>query len=112
MEAAAKGAKEAGGRTVGILPGHSAADANPHMDLRIVTDMGHARNVILVRSSDAVVAVAGGYGTLSEIAIALKIGIPCVGLRTWDLDPGVIQADEPDQAVRYAIEQIRKRGAI
>ena len=111
MEAAARGAKDAGGLTVGILPGSSASEANPYIDLRIVTDMGHARNVVLVRSADAVIAVSGGYGTLSEIAIARKIGVPCIGLHTWDLDPGVVQADEPDQAVRQAMERIQERGA-
>lgn len=110
MEEAARGAKEAGGFTVGILPGPHAEDANPYIDLPIVTDMGHARNVILVRSSEAVIAVSGGHGTLSEIAIALKTGIPCVGIKTWDLDPGVVRMDEPKEAVRYALERIRERG--
>jgi uncharacterized protein (TIGR00725 family) len=111
MEAAARGAKDAGGITVGILPGATPSEANPSIDLRIVTDMGHARNVILVRSADAVIAVSGGYGTLSEIAIARKIGVPCIGLHTWDLDPGVLRADGPDQAVRQAMERIQERGA-
>jgi hypothetical protein len=111
MAAAARGAKDAGGLTVGILPGASAADANPYIDLKVVTDMGHARNVVLVRSADAVIAVSGGYGTLSEIAIARKIGVPCVGLHTWDLDPGIVQAEGPEEAVRRAMEQIRERGA-
>ena len=111
MTAAAKGAKDAGGLTVGILPGASASDANPYIDLKVVTDMGHARNVVLVRSADAVIAVSGGYGTLSEIAIARKIGVPCVGLQTWDLDPGVVRTDGPEEAVRCAMEKIRERGA-
>jgi uncharacterized protein (TIGR00725 family) len=111
MMAAARGAKDAGGLTVGILPGSSASDANPYVDLRVVTDMGHARNVVLVRSADAVIAVSGGYGTLSEIAIARKIGIPCVGLHTWDLDSGVVRTDGPEEAVHCAMEKIRERGA-
>lgn len=111
MEAAARGAKDAGGLTVGILPGASASEANPYIDLRIVTDMGHARNVVLVRSADAVIAVSGGYGTLSEIAIARKIGVPCIGLHTWELDPGVVRTEGPDQAVRCAMERILERGA-
>jgi uncharacterized protein (TIGR00725 family) len=110
MEAASRGAKEAGGLTVGILPGPSGSEANPHISLRIATDMGHARNVVLVRSSDAVIAVSGGYGTLSELAIARKIGVPCIGLHTWDLDPGVVQADDAVQAVGYAVERIQERG--
>ena len=111
MNAAARGAKEAGGVTVGILPGDSASGANPHIDLRIVTDMGHARNVVLVRSADAVIAVSGGYGTLSEIAIARKIGVPCIGVQTWDFDPGVVRAEDAAQAVRYAVKRIQERGA-
>ena len=112
MEAAAKGAREHGGRTVGILPGPSAREANPFIDLRIVTHMGHARNAVLVRSSDAVIAVSGGYGTLSEIALALKIGIPCIGLHTWDLGPDIVPAQEPIEAVRLALEKIRARGVL
>jgi uncharacterized protein (TIGR00725 family) len=111
MEAASRGAKDGGGLTIGILPGASASDANPYIDLKIVTDMGHARNVVLVQSADAVIAVSGGYGTLSEIAIAGKIGVPCVGLHTWDLDPGVVRTDGPEEAVRCALEKIRERGA-
>ena len=109
MEAAARGAKEEGGVTVGILPGALAEEANPYIDIPIVTQMGHARNVVLVRSSHAVIAVSGGYGTLSEIAIALKIGIPCIGIETWDQVDGVIMADSPDQAVLSAIEKIKEK---
>ena len=106
MEAASRGCREAGGLTVGILPGGDPAGANPFVDIPIVTDMGHARNVILVRSADGVVAVGGGYGTLSEIAIALKLGKPVVGLFTWELrHPGraqedpIVRAQDPRQAV-------------
>jgi hypothetical protein len=67
--------------------------------------------VVLVRSADAVIAVSGGFGTLSEIAIARKIGVPCIGLHTWDLDLGVVQTDAPNQAVRQAMEKIHERGA-
>jgi len=110
MEAAAMGAKEAGGVTVGILPGDRAEDANPYIDLPIVTDMGHARNVILVRSSDAVIAVSGGFGTLSEIAITLKLGLPCVGIGTWDIHAGLVCREDPEEAVQYVLERIRERG--
>ncbi len=112
MAAAAKGAKEAGGLTVGILPGPSSKNANPYIDLSIVTDMGHARNIILVQSSDAVIAVSGAYGTLSEIAIALKTGIPCIGIQTWDIDSRIISIQTPDEAVQIAIEKIRTRGVV
>ncbi len=99
MEAAARGAREAGGLTVGILPGNKAEEANPYIEIPVVTDMGHARNVILVRSVEGVIAVAGGYGTLSEIALALKMWKPVVGLRTWPGIEGVIYVKSPEEAV-------------
>ena len=87
MEGACRGAHEAGGQTVGILPGHDRAQANPYVAIPIVTDLGQARNVVVVRSSDLLIAISGGYGTLSEISIALKIGKPVIGLTTWpDID--------------------------
>jgi uncharacterized protein (TIGR00725 family) len=85
MEAASRGAARAGGIVVGLLPGFSRSDANRWVTVPIVTGMDQARNVILVRSCDAIVAVGGLYGTLSEIAMALKFGVPVVGLRTWRL---------------------------
>jgi uncharacterized protein (TIGR00725 family) len=85
MEAACRGAKSAGGLTVGILPGVSHREANPWVDVPIVTGMGEARNILVVRSGRAVIAVGGEFGTLSEIAYALKLGIPVVGLGTWQL---------------------------
>lgn len=99
MEAAARGASEAGGLTVGILPGNKAEEANPYIQIPVVTDMGHARNVILVRSVEGVIAVAGGYGTLSEIALALKMWKPVVGLRTWPGIEGVLYVETPEEAV-------------
>ncbi len=84
MEACARGAKEEGGITVGILPGDSSAAANPYIDIPIVTDLGNARNVINVLTSQSIIAIDGSYGTLSEIALALKCGTPVVGFRTWD----------------------------
>ncbi len=109
MEAACRGAKEAGGLTVGILPGDSRWHANPFVDVPIVTGMGEARNVLVVKTSQAVIAVAGRYGTLSEIALALKLGVPVVGLNTWQLsqagvpDTGIVTADSPLQAVDKAL---------
>ena len=106
MAAASQGCREAGGLTVGILPGDDPAEANPFVDIPIVTGMGHARNVVLVRSARGVVAVGGSYGTLSEIAIALKLGKPVVGLLTWELrHPGregpdpILRARDPREAV-------------
>jgi hypothetical protein len=109
MEAACKGAKAAGGLTVGILPGSSRQDANPYVDIPIVTDMGEARNVLVVQSAQAVIAVSGEYGTLSEIAHALKLGIPVVGLQTWELtkdgveDQAIVRAETPHEAVERAV---------
>jgi len=113
MEAAARGAKEAGGITVGILPGESDSEANPYIDIPIVTGMGQARNAINVLTSQAVIAVAGAYGTLSEIALARVAGIPVIGLETWsptDPDgrtaPGVTVAANPEEAVQMALRAI------
>lgn len=109
MEAACHGAQEEGGTTVGILPGVHRSEANPYVHVPIVTGLGEARNAIVVRSADAVVAVSGGYGTLSEIGLALKMGRPVVGLGTWDLrqpgrsTDGVVQASTPVQAVERAL---------
>lgn len=88
MAGAAAGARAEGGRTVGILPGASAADSppNPHLQVEIYTGLGQARNQILVLSADAVIAIGGGWGTLSEIALALKQDRPVIVLESWDLD--------------------------
>ena len=85
MEAACKGANAENGLTVGILPGGSRQTANPYVQVPIVTNMGEARNVIVVKSAGAVIAIGGGYGTLSEIGHALRNGTPVVGLNTWSL---------------------------
>ena len=110
MEAACRGAKAAGGLTVGILPGSSWQEANPYVDIPIVTGMGEARNVVVVSSAQSVIAVSGGYGTLSEIAHALKLGIPVVGLGSWrlskegsDRERGITAATDPADAVRKAL---------
>ncbi len=85
MEAASRGAKAERGTTIGILPGDVRDDANPWVDVAVPTGLGEGRNVVLVRAVDAVVAVAGEFGTLSEIALALRAGKPVVGLATWEL---------------------------
>lgn len=116
MTAAARGASEAGGLVVGILPGTDAdgSPPNAHVELPIFTGMGQARNLVLVLSAAAVVAVGGGWGTLSEIALALKHGIPVVTLGSWKLDrpdgatePRLIAASSPEDAVRRALEAAR-----
>ena len=104
MEAASRGAKGAGGTTVGILPGRDTTDANPFIDIPIATGMGEARNVINVRTADAVVAVKGLYGTLSEIAVALRLGVPVVAVDAWRDVEGVVHADGPEEAVQKAFE--------
>lgn len=109
MEAACRGAKSTGGTTVGILPSSDFTTANRWVDIPIPTGMGQGRNVIVVRSGRAVIAVGGRYGTLSEIAHALKAGIPVVGLRTWALskdghaDRSIIVANDAIDAVEKAV---------
>jgi uncharacterized protein (TIGR00725 family) len=105
MEAACRGAQEAGGTTVGILPG--TEDGNPYLDITIRTGLGHARNVLVVQSADAVIAIGGSYGTLSEIAIALKTGRPVYGINTWDIE-GVIPCASPEDAVMQAVHDAGK----
>jgi hypothetical protein len=114
MEAAARGAKAAGGLTVGVMPGRDRAESPPnaHIDVAIFTGMRDGRNWINACSSDAVVAVAGGYGTLSEIALALKLGKPVVLLRSWRLErdaplPGPRVAANPREAVAMVLEELR-----
>jgi uncharacterized protein (TIGR00725 family) len=114
MEAACRGARSAGGLTLGILPGRDRRDANPHVEVAVPTGLGEARNALVVRAADAVVAIGGAYGTLSEIALALKTGTPVVGLRTWELarqgrpDDGVVRAASADEAARTALERAQK----
>ncbi len=109
MEAACRGAKSVGGLTVGILPGTSRQDANRYVDIPIVTGMGEARNVLVVQSAQAVIAVHGEYGTLSEIGHALKLGIPVVGIGTWQLlkdgeeRQAIIRAETAHEAVERAM---------
>ena len=102
MEAACRGARRAGGTTLGILPGHDRAAANPYVDVAVATGLGELRNGLVVRSADALVAVAGGYGTLSEIALALKAGKAVVGIGTWQID-GVRAAADAAEAVAVAL---------
>lgn len=100
MEAACRGAKAAGGMTVGILPGLSADDANAYVDIRIPTGMGVARNAIIIHASDAVIAVGGRYGTLSEMGFTLQEGIPLVSLRSWQVDETVRTAETAEEALQ------------
>lgn len=104
MEAAASGAKKAGGFTVGILPGTNPADANPSIDLPIATGMGYSRNSLVAMNSDILIAIAGEYGTLSEIAYGNIYGKKIFGLETWEVT-GVVKARTPDEAVRMALNE-------
>src|SRR5205823_2469057 len=114
MEAASRGAARAGGTVVGVLPGFSRRDANRWVTIPIVTGMDQARNVVLVRSCDAVIAVGGSHGTLSEIALAMKLGVPIVGLGTWKLSPPdgrrvpLLRARTPDEAVVLALRASKR----
>lgn len=113
MEAACRGARSAGGTTIGYLPGTDRRDANPHLDIALPTGMGELRNGLIVRAADAVVAVGGEWGTLSEIGFALRLGRPVVGLGTWELARGgqrstaIEYFDDPSAAVDRAIELAR-----
>jgi hypothetical protein len=110
MEAACRGARTAGGHTIGVLPGPDRSDANEYVEFAIVTNLGAARNTIIVLSADAIIAVDGSYGTLSEIALALVHGKPVVGLGTWRIsdadgveDERIVRVDDPAEAVERAI---------
>ena len=115
MEAACKGANEAGGLAIGILPGDSRRTANPWVKIPIVTGIGYARNVAVVKTSQAVIAIDGSYGTLTEIAYALQSGIPVIGLGTWSVaidgieDKNVIIAQNPEEAVAKAVAMIEEQ---
>ncbi len=102
MEAAAKGCAEAGGEVIGILPGTSTESANPYVTLPVVTNMGHARNVIIAHTSESLIAIEGEYGTLSEMAISLKLGKTVVQLDSWQQLDAAIPVSSPEEAVDLA----------
>ncbi len=113
MEAVCKGARREGGLTIGIIPSDNKADANPYVQIPIVTGMGMGRNVMLVKTADVLIAIGGEFGTLSEIAHALNIGKTVIGLRTWKLEkahtmaiPGLIEVEDPKEAVDLALSLI------
>lgn len=112
MEAACRGAKEAGGITVGILPGRQASEANPYVDIPIATGIGEARNAIITRTADVAIAIGGSYGTLSEIGFALGFGKPVIGLMTWSMERAghppvpIIRTETPEEAVREALARL------
>lgn len=105
MEAASKGAREAGGITLGILPGADRSEANEWVSVAVPTGMGEARNALVVRAADALVAVGGAWGTLSEIALARKAGKPVAGLASWELE-GVERFETPAEAVAAVLHTL------
>lgn len=118
MEAACKGARREGGITVGVLPGSDRSEANPYLSVALPTGLGEARNLIVVRGGEAVVAVGGSYGTLSEIAFALKSGRPVVGLESWTAtassgaEAEILPANSPEEAVELALTELEAREQI
>lgn len=116
MDASAKGAKEVGGMTVGMLPGDTRIGASKYLNVSLPTGMGEARNVLVIKAADVVIAIGGEYGTLSEIAHALKMNIPVVGLKTWDIGKDefgvsrIIKVDDPISAVEKAYKLAKSKG--
>ncbi len=106
MEASARGAKMRGGTTVGIVPGDSKEEANPYIDIVVVTNMGHARNVVIAHTCDALIAVGGEYGTISEMAIALKVGKKVVAIDPPVVLPGVRVVETPEEAVEEVLRDL------
>ena len=106
MEAASKGAKSAGGLTIGILPQDHKKEANKYIDVAVATGLGIGRNVIIARAADALIAIGGEYGTLSEIAFALQLAKPVIGIRTWDIR-GVVAASDAKDAVAKVFESVK-----
>ena len=116
MEGVCRGARSQGGLTVGILPGEDPGAANQWVDIPIATGIGYGRNMAVVKSAQAVIAIGGNYGTLSEIAYALKSGIPVIGLNTWTLsrngkeDSSIIRVSTAEEAVEQAVSLAEKGG--
>lgn len=108
MEAASRGAKQAGGLTVGILPGNHPQDANTYVDIPLATGLQDARNAIVARASEILIAIAGEYGTLSEIALALKMGRRVIGLGTWHIAKAVQFVETPQQAVEEVVRYFER----
>lgn len=106
MEAASRGAKQAGGQTIGVLPGDTTDRANPYIDFPIVTGMGFARNVIIVKTADALIAIDGNHGTLTEVAYALIFKKPVISLESWEVDPKIQKAKDPQEAVELAFHSL------
>ncbi len=114
MEAASRGAGQEGGVSIGILPGIDRVEENPHLTYSIVTGLNDARNAVIARSSHGVIAVCGGYGTLSEIGLSLKAGVPVVGLRTWNIknprgESIILRVEKAEEAVEMVLTLVGER---
>ncbi|MGD2105752.1 MAG: TIGR00725 family protein [Anaerolineae bacterium] len=118
MEAACRGAKAVGGTTIGILPGRDQRDANPYVDIPIVTGIGEARNAIIAHTAEVAIAVGGSYGTLSEIAYVLGLGKPLIGLRTWVVEreghsaASIVRVETATDAVEEALARLKSAGGM
>ncbi len=108
MNAASKGAKQADGLVIGILPTADKESSNPYVDIPIVTGMGEARNIIIARTCDCAIAIDGKYGTLSEIAYCLMFDIPVIGINTWEIFAPIIKEENAEEAVSLIFEKIFK----
>ncbi len=114
MEAAARGATSEGGTAIGVLPSNNARDGNPHNTVVVATGLGETRNAVIVNACDALIAIGGEFGTLSEIALALRLGVPVIGLSTWEIARGEVEipiarAASADDAVRRALSTAKSR---
>ncbi len=108
MEAASRGCKEAGGLTVAIIPQDDPSHANPYADIVIPTGLGIARNLLIIRAAEGLIAIDGKFGTLSEIAYALQLEKPIAGIKTWQVAPEVYAAKDAPDAVKYLLEKIKR----
>ncbi|MBD3381747.1 MAG: TIGR00725 family protein [candidate division Zixibacteria bacterium] len=107
MRAVSKGARAEGGVTIGVIPGDSKEDANEYIDYPICTGMGQARNLVIINTADVLIAVAGQYGTLSEIGFARKSGKPVISLGSWEIDDSIVRAENAKEAVQLALQAIQ-----
>jgi uncharacterized protein (TIGR00725 family) len=107
MEAVCKGVKKTLGTTIGVLPGNETNEANQYVDFPIATGMGIARNIIIIRTAAAVIAINGKYGTLSELAYALQLNKPVIGLNTWDVATDVVKVKTPEEAISKVKDKLK-----
>jgi uncharacterized protein (TIGR00725 family) len=110
MAAASRGAAEAGGLVIGMLPGLERSDANEWVSVAIPTGLGELRNGLIIRTAQAAIAVGGAYGTLSEVALALQAGVPVFGLGTWEIE-GIVAVSSPEEAVTRALQSAGRDGS-